>query len=147
MNLKLQRRLAAQILKIGETRVWMDNDQAEEISKAITRNDVRGLISRGLIKEKPKMGISRGRTRHLESQRRKGRRKGYGKRKGRATARTPAKESWMNKVRALRRLAKAMKVSGQLNVEQYRDIYKKIKGNFFRSRAHLRMYAEKFKAR
>lgn len=143
MNLKLQRRLAARILKVGESRIWIDPDQMEEISKSITKNDVRGLIARGLVRAKPIVGVSRGRARFNDSQRKKGRRKGQGSRKGSAGARTPAKEAWMNKVRALRRLAKAMKSAGTVNIGQYKDIYKKIKGNFFRNRSHLKTYVEK----
>ena len=37
MNLTTQRRLAASILKVGENRVWIDPNEAEEVSRAITR--------------------------------------------------------------------------------------------------------------
>lgn len=145
MDLSLQRRLAAQILKIGQSRVWIDPNSAEEVSKAITKEDIRNLIKQNIIQEKPKHGISRGRARELHLQRKKGRRRGPGQRKGKKTARTPPKEAWINKVRALRRALKAMLNSGKINNKEYVMLYKKIKGNFFRNVNHLKIYVEKMK--
>jgi len=145
MNLKLQRRLAAQVLKIGESRVWIDPKSMEDVSKAITKQDIRGLIKQNVIQEKPKFGISRGRARVLDEQRAKGRRKGLGQRKGSKTARTPAKQSWMNKIRALRRELRRMRTAGEINNKQFFVFYWKAKGNFFRNVGHLRIYAEKLK--
>ncbi len=71
MKLDIQRRIAAKILKVGETRVWIDPDSAEEISKAITKEDIKGLIAQGLIKVKPKKGVSKGRVRILKKERKK----------------------------------------------------------------------------
>lgn len=145
MKLNLQKRLAASILKIGESRVWIDPKSMEDVSKAITKQDIRGLIKQNVIQEKPKHGISRARARVLNKQRQKGRRKGYGQRKGTKTARTPAKETWMNKVRALRRELRRMRTAGEIKNEQYFGLYLKIKGNFFRNVGHLRIYVEKLK--
>ena len=46
-----QRRLAADILKCGESRIWMEPSAGEKIKRAITRNDVRGLIADDLIRK------------------------------------------------------------------------------------------------
>jgi large subunit ribosomal protein L19e len=146
MKLNLQKRLAARVLKIGESRVWIDPNSAEEVSKAITKQDIRNLIRQNIIQEKPKFGISRSRARLLHSQRSKGRRKGLGQRKGTKTARTPAKTAWINKVRPLRRTLKALLNAGAVNSKQYAEIYRKIKGNFFRNVGHLKIYVEKIKA-
>jgi large subunit ribosomal protein L19e len=40
MSKNTQKRLAADILKAGESRIWIDNDSLDEVSKAITRADV-----------------------------------------------------------------------------------------------------------
>ena len=141
----IQRRLAAKILKAGQSRIWIDPKSADEVSKAITREDVRGLIVRNIIQMKPKQGVSRVRAKKLADQRKKGRRKGHGQRKGKATARTPKKETWMNKIRALRQVLKTSHNKGTMNNKEYRDLYMKAKGNFFRNRAHLRSYIEKMK--
>ncbi|MCD6576357.1 MAG: 50S ribosomal protein L19e [Nanoarchaeota archaeon] len=145
MKLDLQRRIAAKILKVGESRVWMDPDSAEEISKAITKEDIRGLIAQGLIKAKPKVGVSRARAKMLKSQRKRGRRKGHGSRKGAEKARTNKKRKWINRIRPLRRVLKSLKASGKLSSQVYRSLYSKAKGNFFRSTAHLKSYIEKLK--
>ena len=55
MNLTTQRRLAASILKVGENRVWIDPNEAEEVSRAITRESVKQLIDQGIIKARPKL--------------------------------------------------------------------------------------------
>jgi len=146
-NLSLQRRLASKLLKTGKSRVWIDPQSIEEVSKAITRQDIRILILRHVIQAKPKQGVSRGRARILKIQRQKGRRRGQGRRKGVATARNPAKRAWINRIRPLRRLLIALRSQYNLTSKEHREIYMKSKGNFFRSRAHLRAYVEKLKGK
>ena len=145
MNLKLQRRLAAEILKCGEKRVWMDPDELETIAEAVTKEDVRGLIADGLIKRKPVRGTSRARARIRAVQRAKGRRRGHGRRKGRKTARMPRKRRWIIRIRALRKRLKELKESGKLETRTYRTLYRKAKGGEFRSVSHLEAYIETHK--
>jgi large subunit ribosomal protein L19e len=145
MKFDLQKRLASEILKAGKSRVWIDPASAEEVSKAITREDVRALIRQKIIQEKPKFGISRGRARFVAEQRKKGRRKGHGQRKGSQTARTPAKTAWINKIRPLRRTLRSLRSTGIITNQQYVTLYQKAKGNFFRNVGHLRNYVEKMK--
>ena len=102
MNLTTQRRLAADILKVGLNRVWIDPEQIEEVSRAITRDGVRQLIDQGAIKAKPQTGISSYRSKKIAAQKKKGRRKGKGSVKGAKYARTPKKQAWMSTIRALR---------------------------------------------
>jgi large subunit ribosomal protein L19e len=143
MKLDLQKRLAADILNAGSTRVWLDPEKLEDISKAITRTDVRTLIKKGLIKAKPKLGTSKGRARALKLQKQKGRRRGHGSRRGAKGARTPPKRTWMNKVRALRNALRLYKEKGLVDGKTYREMYMKVKGNFFRSVSHLKLYLDK----
>jgi len=102
-DLKSQRRLAAKIIGCGENRVWMDPDQQGEIAEAITREDVRELVEQGLIREKRKKGVSRGRARERDEKRAYGHQKGQGKRKGRrgrvATRRTNGSPEYVRSVR------------------------------------------------
>ncbi|MGB9201751.1 50S ribosomal protein L19e, partial [Methanobacterium sp.] len=44
MNLTTQKRLAADILKVGVNKVWIDPETVEEVSRAITRESVKQLI-------------------------------------------------------------------------------------------------------
>lgn len=72
-DLKSQRRLAAQILKIGQNRVWIDPERIEDAEGAITRDEVRKLVHEGTIRSKPEKGVSRGRGRILHLKKKKGR--------------------------------------------------------------------------
>jgi ribosomal protein L19E len=49
----------------------------------------------------------------------------------------------MNKIRPLRRLLHSLKNKEGLTNLQYRELYNKAKGNFFRNRNHLKSYVEK----
>ena len=44
MSLKFVKRLAAQVMGIGESRVWIDPEKIERVSMAISREDVKRLI-------------------------------------------------------------------------------------------------------
>ena len=145
MDLKTQRRIAAEILKVGISRVWIDSSNAEEISKAITKQDIKELIEQGYIKAKKIKGVSRGRAKKLHEQRKKGRRRGHGRRKGTENARMKDKKKWMNKVRALRKFLESSKKKGDMDSKTHRKLYLKIKGDFFRNTSHLKSYIEKLK--
>lgn len=140
MRLTVQKRLAAQILGCSKKRVWVDPERLEEIREGITKQDVKGMISSGLIKGIPKKGVSRVRARFMQSQKRKGRHKGMGTRKGGFKARTPRKKSWMLKVRAQRNLLKELRSSGIINPKDCRMLLLRVKGGFFRSRRHIKLY-------
>lgn len=140
-DLANQKRLAAALLKVGQTRVWMDPERSADIATAITREDIRGLISEGVIKRKAVVGISRGRARARDLKRAKGHRKGHGSRRGAAGARTPKKEQWMKKIRAQRKLLREMRDDEKsLDRSTYRRLYRKAKGGEFRNVAHLKSY-------
>ena len=72
-DLRNQQRMAASILKCGENRVWMDSDRTDEIAKAVTRGDIRILISGKAIKSRQIQGISSGRKKFIQKQKGKGR--------------------------------------------------------------------------
>ena len=142
MDLRLQRRLAAELLECGEGRVWMDPNALSDIASAATKDDVRKLIEDGVIKRKPVKGISRARIKQRKLQRKKGRRRGHGSRKGRKGARMPSKELWMARIRAIRRRLKFLRDTGVIDRRTYRMLYRKAKGGEFRSVAHLNTYIQ-----
>jgi len=142
MEFAAQRRLAAKVLKCGESRVWMDPTKLGEISQAITTADVRRLIGSGVIVAAPKIGLSSGRKKYIAEQKRKGRRKGKGSRKGRIGTRFSRKRSWINIVRAQRKLLKELFAAGKVDKHLYKDLYRKSGGGYFRSRAHVQMHIE-----
>ena len=52
-DLSTQRRLAASILKVGVSRVYIDPEHLDDAEEAITRDDVRSLIKTGLLRRDP----------------------------------------------------------------------------------------------
>ena len=142
MDYRLQRRLAAEILGVGESRVWIDPNPevAEDIEQAVTRRDVEALIKRGVIRVIPKKGNTGYSSRVRHEQRRKGRRRGHGRRKGKATARSDPKEVWMGKIRRMRRYLRYLRDKGIIDRRTYRRLYMLAKGGVFRDLSSLRRY-------
>ena len=140
MDVKFQRRLAAEILGCGEERVWMDPNALDEIKEAVTRDDVRMLIKRGLIRKKQKKGTSRVRANYLKEQREKGRRRGPGSRKGKKYARYPRKRRWIKTIRPIRATLRDLRDSGMIDRHTYRKYYRLANGGTFKSRNHLLMH-------
>ena len=140
MNLKPQRRMAAEILKCGENRVYFDPYLIEDISLAITREAIRNLIKQGIIQKKYKKGNSKYRKNILHERKKKGRARGLGKRKGTKYARTPKKKTWIKRIRPLRRELKRLRDRKQITAANYRKLYKNAKGGMFTSVAQLNRY-------
>lgn len=147
MNLKVQRRIASELLKCGSHRVWFDAEHKEDIARAITREDIRRLIVKGYVKKKQAAGTSRGRARELAEKKRKGRRVGRGSRKGTRNARFPKKERWMIKIRAQRKMLQEMRDKGEITKTIYRKLYMMAKGGVFRSKTHMQGFIAQFKER
>ena len=139
-DLKNQRRMAAEILKCGENRVWIDPEKIEEVEDCITRADVRTAIASGLIKAKAKKGTSKGRIRYVQGQKASGKRKGPGSRKGTANARVRDKERWIATIRPIRDELKTLRAEGKITPSVYRLYYRKAKGGMFKSRRHLKQH-------
>lgn len=140
MQLNSQRRLAAQLLKVGESRVWFDDDRLDEVKEAITKKDIKKLIKDLAIQARPQIGVSGFRRRKKALQKRKGRQQGRGSRKGTFNARKPSKEDWMARVRLQRKLLKKFRDKKVIDPKFYRALYMKSKGGFFRSRRHVLLY-------
>jgi large subunit ribosomal protein L19e len=139
-DLKSQRRLAAQILKIGQNRVWIDPERIEDAEGAITREEVRKLVHEGTIKSRPEKGISRGRGRILHLKKKKGRRSGMGSRTGSPHARISKKEAWMSKIRALRKRLRLLKAKKIIPEGEYGKLYRMAGSGRFESNADLERY-------
>lgn len=140
--LDVQRRLAAKLLKCGKNRVKFDPERLEDIKEAITKADVRGLISNGTITKERVHNTSRFWARHKSGQKSEGKQKGMGSRKGKKTARLPPKRVWINKIRLQRGFLKSLRNSNSISIKDYHELYMKSKGGFFRSIRHLKLYAQ-----
>jgi large subunit ribosomal protein L19e len=137
-----QRRLAAQILKVGQGRVWIDPNSIDIVEAVITREEIRKLIHEGIIKSLPKKGVSRVRARVLHAKRKKGLRKGAGQRSGSARAKISKKEAWMSKIRALRKKLREWKNSRAIAESAYRELYDMAGSGVFESTVEMERYAK-----
>jgi large subunit ribosomal protein L19e len=81
VSLRLQKRLAASVLKCGKRKVWLDPNEVNEISMANSRQNIRKLVKDGLVIKKPAVVHSRARVRRSLAAKRKGRHTGTGKRR------------------------------------------------------------------
>jgi len=128
-----QKKLAAKVLKVGVSRVWLDPKKMKDIEKAITRIDVKKLVKQNAVKALPeKLKIRK---------ERKGR-KNTGRRKGSKFAIVSRKRRWIRTVRPLRKMLTELKTSNQIDNSIYRKMRLMVKGGMFRSKHHLKIYME-----
>ena len=139
-DLGSQKRMAADILDVGEGRVWLDPGEQEEIAEAITRDDIRELVDEGIIRAKDAKTNSRGRARERAEKRSYGHQTGAGSRKGKAGARQARKDDWVARIRAQRARLKELREDGTIDRTQYRELYNKASGGEFDSVDRLEAY-------
>ncbi|TAL46674.1 50S ribosomal protein L19e [archaeon] len=131
-----QKRLAAKVMGVGVSKVWLDPVKMKDVEKAITRIDIKKLLKQGAIKKIPdKIPMpKKKRTRH-----------GEGSRKGSPYARVTKKQRWVHTVRPMRRMLVELKDSEKIDHSTYRKMRMLVKGGMFRSRSHLKIYLEQHK--
>lgn len=106
----LQKKMGAQILKVGKNRVWLDPKHSKDLDAAITKADVRKMILKGWVKALPEKI-------HRPKEKKK-RRRGQGSRKGARYSIVNRKRRWIIKVRPLRRMLKEMKIKKEIDNEK-----------------------------
>lgn len=140
MKLSVQKRLGASVFGCSPSKVKFAPDRLTDIKEAITKADIRSLINDGVIVREQDVGVSRARAKHKANQRKKGLQRGPGKRKGKATALVPRKQAWMVKIRVQRQFITELRDSGIVDAAGYKNLYRKAKGGFFRSKRHIKIY-------
>jgi large subunit ribosomal protein L19e len=130
----LQKKLAAKILKVGESRIWLNPAKQKDVNAAITRIDIKKLIKKGEIK------VTREKISRPKILGRKRRR--AGSKKGAKHSIVTAKRKWIQTVRPLRKSLRELKDSQHIDNATYKQMRKLIKGGMFRSRSHLKIYLE-----
>ena len=128
MTIKTIRRLAADLLGVGQSRVRFAPEAIGEMDRMVTREDVLGLIKDGKVKKLPVTG--RGSARKRE-------RRSTGRIRGQ---RVTEKEAWMEKIRAQRKLLKTLLNEKAVKHEDKNSIYRKIKSGIFRSKKTMILY-------
>jgi len=141
-DLKAQRRMAADVLDVGKSRVWFDPEAQADIAEAITREDIRELVDDGTIRTEDAKSNSKGRARERAEKRSYGHRKGPGSRKGKSGGRKSSKDEWISRIRAQRRRLKELRDDGPLTPTQYRELYNKASGGEFDSVDRLEAYID-----
>ena len=144
VNLHTKKQLVSRIVGVGVHRVRFDSDHLDDIADAITRDDIRSLITANTISIKSFKGTSRGRAKTKKIQKSK-RGVTQGSKKGRKGARVGKKTVYVNKVRALRYILKIAKDRKEITNDVFKIVYKKIRGNTIRNKAHLRTVIEEVK--
>lgn len=132
-GLLLQKRLAADILKVGQSRIVMNPEHLEDIKNAITRRDIKRIIAKGHIK------VRRGKVKRPKPYQKK-KKRGPGSKKGSSGARLTKKERWMHTIRPMRKILKELRDKGTIDTRTYRKTYLLAKAGMFRNRSHLRLY-------
>lgn len=135
MSVKLTRRIASEMMKRGVSSVRIKPSAFEDAQKAITRDDVRGLIKNGsiyAIAEKHNMSLY---SKALGKKRSKGRSRGSGRRKGTRRAREGIQ--YKKKIRAQRRVLASLKSEKRIDNAMYKKLYLLVKGGNFVSKVTL----------
>jgi large subunit ribosomal protein L19e len=133
MAMNTVRRIASEILGVGESKIKFNPEATSKIGEALTREDIRGLIQDGSIVMISPRGVSRVRGMKKQEQKRKGRRSGTGSKKGTFKARLGTKEHWIAKIRSQRRYLRSLIDGKSLKEGSSRKIYMMVKGNAFKS--------------
>jgi len=135
MTVQFTKRIAAELLNRGESAVRINPIALDKAAKAMTREDVKRLITDGSVyalKAKHNLSLS---AKKLRIRRAKGRSRGQGKRRGSDKARQG--RTWEKKARSQRLFLKQLKLTGKIDKTVFRRYYMLIKGNSFPDKASL----------
>lgn len=126
MNLKTKKKLAARTLGVGAGRIMFNPGRTEEIKEALTKQDIRDLVTSGAII------IKEGKGRRTNEKRK---RRHAGKIKKKVKTR---KRDYINLTRKLREYSRQLKLQDKISGEKHKELRKQIRASLFRSKAHFK---------
>ncbi len=135
MSIKFTKRVAAEILGRGENTIRIKSSSLEDSGKALTRDDVRKLVSSGGVYALPAKHNLSLNGKNLRIRRSQGRSRGAGRRHG--TRKTRMGRLWEKKIRAQRVLLFILKQMRKLDNKSFRRYYLLAKGNTFADKRSL----------
>lgn len=135
MNLLKKKKLAARTFNVGKERIVFIESRKNEINEAITKQDIRDLKESGAIIIKEIKGRRRKKVK---------RGSGPGKIKKKVNKR---KGKYVALSRKLRRHLSGLKREGKISNEQFKEMRKRIKNSFFKSKSHLKSYINPIKSK
>ena len=134
-TLRLQKRLAAQMLGVGINKVWIDPDRISEVKEAITKADIEVLIKDKVIKRKPTGGIKRRAGRTKSARKKKGYARGFGRKRQVVIER---KDEYINRIRKLRVYINALRESGMIDARQSKKLKRTAKSGIIKSKKDIK---------
>ncbi len=135
-----KKELAGKVMKTSPYKVKFVAGALGDIKKAITRSDIRGLIAvHKIVKDRTNLH-SRAGARKIAAQKKKGRRSGFGSRKGSKNSLVNKKTKWITRIRAQRELLKDLRDKTIIPTQTYQMLCLKCKGGYFRNRRHIKLY-------
>ncbi len=130
MQLNKKRNLAARTLNVGKNRILFNQNRLDEIKDAITKQDVRDLVSSGAISIREVHGRKKNRA---------GGRRRIGSIKIKVRNR---KSNYIVLVRKLRSYIGEIKKHGTISKNEYAKLRKEIRAKIFRSKSHMKERVE-----
>jgi large subunit ribosomal protein L19e len=127
MKLDLKKNLASKSLNVGKKRIIFDNERIPEIKEAITKQDIKDLKESGAIRIREVSGRRKVVKRKT--------RKRAGKIKLKVNKR---KQDYVKLTRKLRAYIKELKNQGKIDLDKYKELRKKIRNSYFKSKRNLK---------
>ncbi len=134
MSVVTVRRLASDLLGVGENKIRIKPAEIKRAEEALTRSDVLALIKDGVVYKMPYRG---------RRKKEKRRHRGAGSRRGRSTINQ--KEEWMVRIRSQRKYLSELLSTNQLEKKFKRSLYGKIKSGIFKSKKSFYNYLKENK--
>lgn len=122
------RRLAADLMRVGENKIRIRPEDVQRASEALTRGDVANLIKDGAIYKSKMIG---------KRKKEKRSRRGQASRRGRSTA---TKNEWMSRIRSQRKYLRELFAQNLIDKSNKRSIYMRIKSGMLKNKRAMLAY-------